>query len=101
MSGRRSDAGHTSRANWSAEERLIAERAVALHREVMAAMENAPFGRGLAVTEAAVLDGGRAFLQALLQETLSVQPEAQKGGCAPAPATAGKTPRSKRTRRKR
>lgn len=101
MSGRRSDAGRTSRANWSAEERLVAERAVALHREVIAALENAPFGQGLAVTEAAVLDGGRAFLQELLQQTLSAQPEAQKGGSAPDPATAEKTPRSKRTRRKR
>jgi hypothetical protein len=101
MSRRRLDAGRASRSNWSAEERLIAERAVALHREVMTAMENAPVGQGLAITEAVVLDGGRAFLQELLQQTLSAQPEAQKGGSAADPATAGKTPRSKRTRRKR
>lgn len=101
MPTRQSKAERSSEQSWSAEERLIAERAVALHREVMMAMTNAPFGQGLAVTEAAVLDGGRAFLQQMLQGALSAQPEAQKGGSAPARATAGKTPRSKRTRRKR
>ena len=101
MSVRQASAKRASRSNWSAEERLIAERAVALHREVMQAMEGAPFGQGLAVTEAAVLDGGRAFLQELLQQTLSAQPEAQKGGSAAARVTAVKTPRSRRTRRRR
>jgi hypothetical protein len=87
--------------SWTAEERLVAERAVALHREVMAAVENAPWGQGLAVTEAAVLDGGHAFLRQMLEEALSAHSEAQKGGSARKPAGAGKTPRSKRMPRKR
>ena len=89
-----------ARPQWSAEERLVAEQAVALRHQVMKAMENAPFGQGLAVTEAAVLDGGRAFLQKMLQGALSARPEAQKGGSAREPATAEKTPRSKRILRK-
>jgi len=101
MPTRPSQKTQSSKKNWSAEERLIAERAVALHREVMVAMENAPWGHGLAVTEAAVLDGGREFLQELLQQALSAHSEAQKGGGVPKPASAGRTPRSKRTRRRR
>lgn len=89
-----------ARMPWTAAERLVAEQAVALHREVQAAMQAAPWGQGLAVTEAAVMQGGRAFLQNLLQQTLSAQPGAQKGGAAPSRARADKTRVSKRTRRK-
>ena len=88
---------HKSRKNWTAEERLVAEQAVLLHRQVMDAMQNAPFGQGLAVTEAAVLDGGREFLRQMLQEALSAQPEAQKGGPAPNRAAAAKTHPSRPT----
>lgn len=42
-----------SRAELTAAERLIAEQAVALQREVMAAMQAAPWGQGLAETAAA------------------------------------------------
>jgi len=86
-----------SRRNWNAEERLVAEQAVLLRRQVMDAMQNASFGQGLAVTEAAVVDGGREFLRKMLQEALSAQPEAQKGGAAPDRATAAKTPPSRPT----
>lgn len=89
-----------ARMPWTAAERLVAEQAVALHREVQAAMQAAPWGQGLAVTEAAVMQGGRAFLQNLLQQTLSAQPGAQKGGSAPSRARADKTRVSKRTRRR-
>ena len=92
---------HKSRKNWTAEERLVAEQAVLLRRQVMHAMQNASWGQGLAVTEAAVLAGGREFLQKMLQEALSAQPEAQKGGPAPDRATAAKTPPSKPTAPKR
>jgi len=92
---------HKSRKNWTAEERLVAEQAVLLHRQVMDAMQNASFGQGLAVTEAAVLDGGREFLQKMLQEALSAQAEAQKRGSAPSRATAAKTHPSRPTAPKR
>jgi hypothetical protein len=82
-------------------ERLIAEQAVLLHRQVIEAMERAPHGHGLEVTEAAVMQGGTAFLQHLLQQSLSAHPEAQKGGSARGRANAEAKPRSKRTRRRR
>ncbi len=89
------------RQEWTAAERLIAEHAVALHREVQAAMQAAPFGQGLAVTEAAVMQGGTEFLRTLLQQTLSAQPEAQKGGSAPGRVPAVKRRGSSATRRRR
>lgn len=92
---------HKARQNWTAEERLLAEQAVLLHRQVRDAMQNAPYGQGLAVTEAAVVGGGRQFLQKMLQEALSAQAEAQKGGSAPGRATAAKTPLSRPTAPKR
>ena len=90
-----------SRSAWSAAERLVAERAVALQREVWAAMQAAPAGRGLELTEAAVMQGGQAFLRQLLQDTLSAPPEAQKGGSARRGARAGRRRRSSATRPKR
>jgi hypothetical protein len=90
-----------SYAKWSPAERLIAEQAVALQREVMTAMEGAAWGQGLAVTEAAVMQGGREFLRKLLQQALSAHPEAQKRGSAPGPVPAVKKRRSRSTRRRR
>ena len=54
------------RTDWTESERLIAERAVLLNREVMAAMQGAPHGHGLEVTEAAVMQGGQELLRLLL-----------------------------------
>jgi hypothetical protein len=82
-------------------ERLIAEQAVLLHRQVMEAVERAPQGHGLEVTEAAVMQGGMGFLRHLLEQSLSAHQEAQKGGSARGLAGAEAKPRSKRTRRKR
>lgn len=90
-----------ARRPWTAAERLVAEQAVALQREVMAAMQTAAWGQGLAVTEAAVMQGGQEFLRNLLQQTLSAQPGAQKGGSAPSRAGAAKTRASKRIRQRR
>lgn len=89
------------RIKWTPEERLIAEQAVALHREVMAAMHDAPFGQGLAVTEAAVMEGGGEFLRNLLKQTLSAHPGAQKKGPAPNPALAATPAASNATCQKR
>lgn len=90
-----------ARTEWTAAEQLIAEQAVALQREVMAAMQAAPHGQGLAITEAAVMQGGMEFLRKILQETLSAHPEAQKGGSAPSRARAAKRRGSRGTRRRR
>jgi hypothetical protein len=90
-----------ARTQWTAAERLVAEQAVALHREVLAAMQAAPWGQGLAVTEAAVMQSGQEFLRNLLQQTLSAQPGAKKGGSAPNRATAGKGRVSRPTRPRR
>ena len=89
------------RTDWTESERLIAERAVLLNREVMAAMQGAPHGHGLEVTEAAVMQGGQELLRLLLQQALSAQTEAQKGGSAPGRVRAGTKPASRRTRRRR
>lgn len=64
------------------EERLVAEQAVAMYREVLKAMENAPHGHGLACMEAAVLTHGRDLMRSVLQQASSAHPEAQKGGPA-------------------
>jgi hypothetical protein len=67
----------------SEEERLIAEQAVAAYREAKQAMLAAPHGRGLAVTEEAVLSQGRQFMASMMQQLMSAHSEAQKGGAAP------------------
>jgi len=85
----------TREQEWSSAERLLAEQAVVLHREVMQAMRQAPQGQGLVVTEQAVMQGGQAFLRRLLEQALSAHPEAQKGGSAPSRAPAEKRPRSR------
>ena len=83
------------------QERLLAEQAVLAFRATMAAMAAAPHGRGLAVTEAAVLEQGRALLQKMLSVALSTHPEVQKGGPALGPAAALETPLSDTTRPRR
>ena len=75
----------------SEQERLVAEQAVLAFRATMAAMASAPHGRGLAVTEAAVLEHGRPLLQRILSEALSTHAEVQKGGPALGPASALET----------
>ena len=85
----------------SEQERLVAEQAVLVFRATQAAMSSAPHGRGLAVTEAAVLEQGRVLLQKILTEALSTHPEVQKGGPAPGHARAPEMPPSSTTRRKR
>jgi hypothetical protein len=66
----------------SEQERLVAEQAVLAFRTTMAAMASAPHGQGLAITEAAVLEHGRALLRRILSEALSTHAEVQKGGPA-------------------
>lgn len=85
----------------SEQERLVAEQAVLAFRATMAAMASAPHGQGLAVTEAAVMEHGRALLQRILSEALSTHPEVQKGGPALSPAGVPETPRSSIARPRR
>lgn len=85
----------------SEQERLVAEQAVLAFRAAQAAMASAAYGRGLAVTEAAVLKHGRALLQKMLTEALSTHPEVQKGGSVPGRAHAPGMPLLSTTRPKR
>ena len=80
------------------EERLVAEQAVAAFREARQAMDAAPEGQGLAVTEAAVLSQGRKFLRVMMEQLMSTHPEVQKGGPAPGAVCAEETPPSNTTR---
>lgn len=75
-------------------ERLIAEQAVLAFRESIKAMEAAPFGQGLAVTERAVQEQGRKATLLMMQEALSAAAGGEKGGSAvPRRARAGRPPR--------
>ena len=74
-------------------ERLIAEQAVLSYRESKRAMEAAPHGRGLEVTEGAVVEQGRKQTRLVMEELLRAHAEAQKGGEASCPASAGRTRR--------
>ena len=82
-------------------ERLVAEQAVLAYREVHKAMLAAPYGQGLACTEAAVLVQGREQQQRMLELILGGHAEAQKKGAAPDPAPAGARRRSGTTRPRR
>lgn len=62
------------------DERLIAERAVAMARAVKLAGDEASYGHGLACMEQAVLDEGRELLRMTLERSISARPEAQKKG---------------------
>ena len=52
------------------QERLVAEQAVLGYRAVMAAMEQAPWGRGLEVVERAVLEQGREQQRRVLEQAM-------------------------------
>ena len=71
-------------------ERLIAEQAVLSARVVRQAMQGAPHGRGLEVTENAVVDQGRRQMQLVMEEMLKAQATAEKKGGAPVAAGDGR-----------
>jgi hypothetical protein len=89
-----------SNAYRTEEERLVAEQAVAMYREVLKTMESAPHGHGMACMEAAVLTHGRNLMRSVLQQASSAHPEAQKGGPAADGARVETMPRSSTTRGK-
>jgi hypothetical protein len=62
------------------DERLIAERAVAMARAVKGAGDAAPYGKGLACMEQAVLDEGMELQRLTLERLLGARQEAQKKG---------------------
>ena len=77
----------------SAAERLVAEQAVLSFRESIKAMEAAPHGRGLEVTERAVQEQGRRTTLLMMEQALLAAAEGEKGGSAvPRGARAGRTP---------
>ncbi len=80
------------------DERLIAEQAIAAFREARKAMFSAPHGRGLAVTEEAVVSQGRRLMASMMQHLMSAHPEAQKGGPAAGGASVEDLPPSSTTR---
>ena len=82
------------------DERLVAEQAVAMYREVQRAMQAAPHGHGLSCTEAAVLEHGHAFLKSVLEQTVSAHQEAQKKGSVAGRASVVETLPSNTTRTK-
>jgi hypothetical protein len=74
-------------------ERLVAEQAVLGFRESIKAMEAAPHGQGLAVTERAVQEQGRKTTLLMLEQALVAAAEGEKGGSAARRAArAGRTP---------
>lgn len=84
----------------SEQERLVAEQAIAVYREVSEAMRTAPHGRGMEVMETALLNKGREHLRNILAQAMSTHPEVQKGGPAPGDASVEKTRHSSITPRK-
>ena len=68
--------------NLEARERLVAEQAVLAFRESIKAMEAAPHGQGLAVTERAVQEQGRKTTLAMMEQALLAAAEGEKGGSA-------------------
>ena len=71
--------------NWamlSDRERLVAEQAVLAFRESIRAMEGAPHGQGLAVTERVVQEQGRKTTLAMMEQALLAAAEGEKGGSA-------------------
>jgi plasmid stability protein len=61
-------------------ELLVAEQAVLMHREVLKAVHAAPHGRGLEMTERAVLTQGRRQMALMMGEALKAAAGAQKKG---------------------
>jgi hypothetical protein len=72
----------------SSRERLAAEQAVLLQRELDRVADAAPHGKGFECLEAAITDAGFSFLRQRLSDSLSARQEAQKRGSASAPAPA-------------
>jgi hypothetical protein len=66
----------------SPRERLAAEQAVLLQRELDQAADAAPHGQGLACLEAAITDQGFVFLRERIAASISAREEAQKKGPA-------------------
>lgn len=62
------------------DEKLIAEQAIAMARAVKLAGDRAPYGKGLACLEQAVLDHGRELMRSTLEPSISARSEAQKKG---------------------
>jgi hypothetical protein len=78
----------------NARERLVAEQAVIAFRESIKAMEAAPHGQGLAITERAVQEQGRKTTLLMMEEALKAAAEGEKGGSAVRPhAPVAKPPR--------
>ena len=71
-------------------ERLIAEHAVLAAREVRRAMDEAPHGHGLAVTENAVVEAGRRHMTLVMQEMLKIKAGTEKKTDAPVRAASGR-----------
>lgn len=63
-------------------ERLAAEQAVLLQRELDRAADQAPHGKGFACLEAAITDSGFAFLRQRLGDSIGGHEEAQRKGSA-------------------
>jgi len=66
----------------SPRERLAAEQAVLLQRELDRVADEAPHGKGFACLEAAITDSGFVFLRQRLGDSLGARDEAQKKGPA-------------------
>lgn len=79
----------------SARERLAAEQAVLLQRELDRVADAAPHGKGLECLEAAITDTGFNFLRQRLSDSISAREEAQKRGSASAPVCAAAARSSK------
>lgn len=72
-------------------ERLVAEQAVLAYREVRKAVRGAPMGRGLELTERAVLAQGRRQMAVVMEEALKEAAGAEKGGSAASAAGVRRT----------
>ncbi len=66
----------------SPRERLAAEQAVLLQRQLDEVADKAPHGQGFAALEAAITDTGFEFLRQRLSESIGARQEAQKKGPA-------------------
>src|SRR5262245_3738159 len=73
------------------QERLAAEQAVAMVRELHALADAAPDGKVLAVVEREAVERGRRFVRDRLQDVLNAQAESleQKGGASGSAPVAG------------
>lgn len=79
----------------SPSERLAAEQAVLMYRELHQAVMNAPHGHGLATLETAVLDKGFDYLRNMMTLAANARPEAQKKGSASKPVSVADAASSK------